>query len=151
MKLKMYPSRDFKYLIRVPEIPNEVLINALRREPFPELLRYWSDNEKPFRLIEVYQIGIEEAVAKNRYPLYQLEDVKLYPEFIPSVLNGLKRLWTSLRFSLKSNTLLIDSINGNTLDISPENKLRILEMVPEDCIMSEHANKMYKLVSSLTE
>lgn len=126
----MYPNRDFRYLVNQPNISHSTLITALKREPFPEILYNWTISEKPNVLLNVYQKGIEEAIAKNRYPLYQLEDIKFYPEFWSAALNGLKRLWISLRFSLSYENLLIDSINGQNINITPEDKLQILRIIP---------------------
>jgi hypothetical protein len=116
----------------------------MRREPFPEILWDWDQRGKPIQLLSVYQKGIEEAIARNRYPLYQLEDIKSYPEFISSAIAGLKFLWLSLRFSLdrgellnnstfspyENVSILIDSIKGKTIDISNESKLYILKLIP---------------------
>ena len=160
----MYPTRDFKYLIDQPNTSDEALITALRREPFTEVLTQWSDSGKPDRFLYVYQKGIEEAIAKDRYPLYQLDDLRFFPEFAISALNGLKKLWTSLRFSLKGQSLLIDSIKGQDISMNAEEKLKILEIIPykmsttlliEDqeytigLFASRRAEQMYKLVNML--
>jgi uncharacterized protein (DUF1919 family) len=126
----MYPTRDFKYLINQPNTSHEFLITALRREPFTEILTQWTDSNKPDQYLYVYQKGIEEAIAKDRYPLYQLDDLRLFPEFASSALNGLKRLWTKLRFSLNDQSLLIDSIKGQDIIMNAEKKLKILDVIP---------------------
>jgi hypothetical protein len=126
----MYPKRDFRYLITQPDTSEKDLISSMMREPLSEILGYWNQSGKPFQLLPVYQKGIEEAIAKNRYPLYQLEDIKSFPEFILIAINGLKRLWILLRFSYTGESLLIDSIRGQNINISPEDKLGILEIIP---------------------
>lgn len=126
----MYPNRDFRYLINQPNVTEDDLILSLRREPLSEVLWYWQQSRKPIHLIKIYQKGIEEAIAKDRYPLYQLEDIKAYPEFLLPTLNGLKRLWLSLRFSLDRQSLLIDSIRGQNINISSEDKLKFLNILP---------------------
>lgn len=130
----MYPKRDFKYLIEQPDVSNNELITSMRREPFPEILWDWEQRGKPVELLHIYQKGIQEAIAKDRYPLYQLEDIKSYPEFIPSAIIGLKRLWLTLRFSLGSaneaSSIFVDSIRGKNINISDESKLSILQTIP---------------------
>lgn len=160
----MYPKRDFKYLINQDNVSEETLISAIKREPLSEILWHWSQSKKPIQLLPTYQKGIEEAIAKDRYPLYQLEDIKSYPEFFLPALNGLKRLWLSLRFSYDLQSLLIDSIKGKNINISPEDKLNILNIIPYniccnlliDCqscdvaiYTSRRAEYIYQLVLSL--
>jgi hypothetical protein len=150
MLLKMYPNRDFRHLINQTNASQDSLICALRREPLAEVLWYWNESGKPLDLLNVYQKGIEEAIAKDRYPLYQLEDISLYPEFFEATLNGLKRLWITLRFSLRDQTLLIDSINGRTLQVAPEDKLKILQSLPYDSVVSNQAGQIYKCFESFS-
>lgn len=155
----MYPTRDFKYLISQPDVSDKTLITALRREPFTEILSNWND-----KFLNIYQTAIEEAISKERYPLYQLDDLRFFPGLIPSALNGLKKLWTSLRFSLKDNSLLIDSIKGQDINMNPEEKLKILETIPykmkvilkiddQDSNIglfpSKRAERIYRLVNML--
>lgn len=164
IKLKMYPRRDFLYLIKQPNVEESTLISALKREPLSEVLWYWSQNKTPIHLLNTYQKGIEEAIAKDRYPLYQLEDIKSYPEFLLPAINGLKRLWISLRFSLDRQSLLIDSIKGQNINVCPESRLCILGMIPykvccnlsindQACttgiFTSRRAEQIYQLVHSL--
>lgn len=150
----MYPSRDFQHLITQPidliRQSEPILIRALAREPFPEILRYWSDSQKPNNLLHIYCKGIEDAVGRDRYPLYQLQSVEDYPEFWSSVLNGLRRLWNSLRFSLSSDSLLINSINGRDIDISSDDKLHILRIIPYHMSLILSINGEYKTVGIFT-
>lgn len=159
----MYPNRDFRYLVNQSDVPECTLIRSLARESIPEILRYWTNTQKPDHLLQIYCQGIEDAIARDRYPLYQLESIRSYPEFWNSLLNGLKRLWLSLRFSLDSKNLLIDSINGQNIDISPQDKLQILQILPDQVnltlivdgqpqtmgiVISPRAEQIYNLVHS---
>jgi hypothetical protein len=160
----MYPDRDFRYLVNQPNVSDEMLIRSLAREPFTEILNYWNVSQKSTELLEIYRKGIEDAISRDRYPLYQLENIDAYPEFSLSVLNGLKRLWASLRFSINDSSLLIDSINGQNINISLQNKLRIMEIIPYrmsiillingepktiGIFTSKHAEKIYQQVHRL--
>lgn len=126
----MYPNKDFRYLINQPNVSEANLIHSLAREPFLEVLYHWTLIDKPSKLLNIYRKGIEDAVARDRYPLYQLQEIEYYPEFWIAVINGLKRLWILLRFSLDSKSLLIDSINGQNINISYQDKLIILQIIP---------------------
>ena len=150
----MYPIHDFRYLIKQTNIPESSLISALRREPLIEVLHYWDLSSKSEFLLRIFCQGIENAVALNRYPLYQLNDIDLYPEFWVSCLNGLKKLWISLRFSSDSQNLLIDTINGQTIDSSSQDKLSILhslinEPLHSGVVMSKSAKQIYQHVDRL--
>ena len=162
----MYPNRDFRYLINQTNVPESMLIRSLGREPFHEVLHYWTTSQKPDRLLHIYRQGIEDAIARDRYPLYQLQSVESYPEFWISILNGLKRLWVSLRFSLDSESLLIDTINGQNINMTPEDKLQVLQIIPfriyltlminntpytTGLLTSKRAEHIYQQVNWLTE
>lgn len=131
----MYPRVDFRFLINQKNVSQEQLIRSLAREPFPELLKFWKLNEKFYELYHVYCQAIEDAIAKDRYPLHQLELILEYPEFKQAVIKGLQRFWLTFRFSLKYNdqvhSLLIDSNEGSTIYFSPKDKLNILADSPK--------------------
>jgi hypothetical protein len=129
----MYPSRDFRSLLqRRNEVPTEQIIRSISREPFPEILRYWEKTNKPEELYPIYSAGLEDAVAKDRYPLFQLKEVTRFPEFTNSVIRGLRRLWLKCTCSINNDdeglSLIIDSNQPNTISISPEDRLKILNM-----------------------
>lgn len=129
----MYPSRDFRSLLKLKNnISQDQIIRSICREPFPEVLRYWEKTNKPNDLYYLYAIGIEEAVAKDRYPLYQLKEVLRLPEFIEPVVRGLKRLWLKCPCTIihddESIALIIDSTHPNTIKISEEDRLKMLKM-----------------------
>ena len=161
----MYPERDFRRLLQDSTTSKEVLIRSLCREPFPEILYYWNQTGKPIELYNIYYQGIEDAVAKDRFPFYQLVNVDKYPEFYSAILNGLKRHWIKLRFSLDGFGLLIDSISGQDINISPHDKLNILYFIPYrmninlsidgitqsvGLFPSKHAEQIYRLNYWLT-
>lgn len=129
----MYPSRDFRSLLqRRNEVPFEQIIRSISREPFPEILRYWEKTNKPEELYPIYSAGIEDAVAKDRYPIFQLKEVTRVPEFTNSVIRGLQRLWLKLTCSINVDdeglSLIIDSDQPNAISIPPEDRLKILDM-----------------------
>lgn len=126
----MYSDRDFRFLIE--NKPDEA-IRAISREPFMELLSFWKENGKPSDKYKYYNLGIRDAISKGRYPLIHLNAVKDFPEFYPSVRDGLSKYWSMLRFSLlyneNSTSLYIDSLLGQDIHISNDDKLNILQIL----------------------
>ena len=109
----MYPKRDFRTLISGHD-PGYDAIRAISREPFSELLKYWKQTGKPDSVKKIYEQGIKEAVAKDRYTCDSLDKVVDYSEFYSVVCHGLRDLWCRLHFRLifetpDSPSLTIDS------------------------------------------
>ena len=84
---KMYPAFDFRTLIH-SDSP-ESAVRSISREPFPELLKYWKTHHRSQYLektpegqilYSVYAEGIEQAVAKERYPCFLLN--LIIPSFV---------------------------------------------------------------------
>lgn len=125
----MYPARDLRSLTDGKEI-----VKAVSREPLAEVLKYWHSLED-LSYYSYFNKGIELAVRKNRYPLYQLEAILAYPEFVPAVLNGLKFLWVNLEFSLTygdhSPHLQIGK-SGIIMKIDQNERLKLLELLPKE-------------------
>jgi len=93
----MYPQRDFRSLINDDQ---GSAIRAISREPFSELLKYWRYTGKPDSVKGIYDKGIEEAIAKDRYTCQSLDLVSEYPEFYLPVARGLRHLWERFNFRL---------------------------------------------------
>ena len=113
----MYPSRDFRSLINTDF---QAAIRAISREPFVEVLYFWQQSEKPKNKLDIYCRGIQEAIAKDRYPCILLDYVEKFPEFYSAVRDGLSGYWSNLRFSLalSDNPILyIDSILVEDINI----------------------------------
>lgn len=119
----MFPKYDFQYLIGIDP---EAAIVAISREPLTELLLYWKRIGKPKNLEPIFQLGIEGAIANDRYSLSSLDPIKCFPEFYPAVQTGLIRLWYKLPFSLGSDRLYIGCC-GNNINI--DDKFSILQML----------------------
>jgi len=136
----MYPTRDFRSLI--DKDPNAA-IRAISREPFTEILRYWRETNCPKDKYKFYSQGIQDAVAKGRYPSILLNFVEEFPEFYSAVRDGLARHWLTFRFSLiydkdsyveslhtfMGPSLFIDSISGEDVNITDKDKLNLLQMI----------------------
>lgn len=132
----MYPSRDFRTLINSHD--PSLAIRAISREPFSELLKYWKHTGRPESLKRIYDLGIEEAVSKDRYTSQTLDLVSQYPEFYLPVSLGLRRLWVKFKFRLIFETpeepyLSIESKyhtdDQEYTDFATEDKMRVLVWV----------------------
>lgn len=119
----MYPRYDFRYLVTMD--PSRAII-MLGGESFTEVLSYWKQTNRPTDKLSIYQLGIEQAIASDRYSISVLTGVINFPEFYPAVKQGLARLWTGLTFYLSCDTLFIDRCNHCLLSCSNQEKLGLL-------------------------
>lgn len=144
----MYPRHDLRALVHSSD---HQLVQAISREPFPEILRHWESYKSMY---PVFCEGIERAVAKRRYPLHHLKQVVQVPELVPCVIAGLEKLWSTFSCTLEASVLYIDVDKGAEARLSPEDLVKVMykqdiDLCVTNVVVSERAQAVMDLAQEL--